>query len=262
LEQILKNHLDKYYDSLIEYKHVASRINTIFLKDIEKYTLDDSILSLGSSLILRDWSGMTDNGWSYSYPTDSMIHTNKENYSDFLNDTISKQFCLLYAQSFEGLERLLKDLVFELIDIDLNLKVAVESRLKPDQKLSRNTIPSGDSLSKIINGLFDSFSYQKDNAKFDLKTSFFILSKTRNNIIHNNYTFSKSEIFCSTDKKNLFIEFFKYDKIDNQMNKIKLDINDFKKLMDFMCGYAFQVFKKLCLKYDLNWKVYKGMDGI
>jgi len=262
LEQILKKYLDKYYDSIIEYKHVASRMNAIFLKDIEKYTLDDSVLNLGSSLILRDWSGVTDNGWAYSYPTDSMIQTNKENYSEFLNDTTSKQFCLLYAQSFEGLERLLKNLLFELIDIDLDLKLAVEAKLRENQKLSRETMPSGNSLSELINKTFDLSLYQKDNVKFDLKTSFFILSRTRHNIIHNNYTFSKSEMFCSTDKKNLFIELFKYDLIDHKTNTIRLDIDDFKKLMDFMSGYAFQIFKKACIKYRLNWKIYKGMDKI
>ena len=57
LEPILKKHLDNYYDSLIEYKHVASRMNTIFLKDIERYTLDDAVLNLASSLVLQDWSG-------------------------------------------------------------------------------------------------------------------------------------------------------------------------------------------------------------
>lgn len=199
-------------------------------------------------------------GATYSYPTDSMIQTNKENYSEFLNDATSKQFCLLYAQSFEGLERLLKNFLFELINIDFKLKVAIDSRLKKDQKLSRDTMPSGKSLSEIIDKTFDLFSYQKDDVKFDLKTSFFILTKTRDNIIHNNYTISKSQIFCSTDKKKLFSELFKYDETDNRTIKIKLDIDDFKKLMDFMCGYSFQVFKKICLNYDLNWKVYKGMD--
>lgn len=145
--------------------------------------------------------GVTDNGVTYSYPTDSMIQTNKENYSEFLNNITSKQFCLLYAQSFEGLERLLKNLLFELIDRDLNLKLAVESKLKKDQKLSRDTMPSGVTLAKLINKTFDLFSYQKGDIKFDLKISFFILSKTRHTIIHNNYTFYKSEMFCSTNQK-------------------------------------------------------------
>lgn len=262
LEQILKDHLDKYYNSVIEYKHVASRMNTVFLKDIEKYGLDSSVLSFTSSLILRDWSGKSDKGWAYAYPTDSMIHTHKEIYPVFVNDMISKQFCLLYVQSFEGLERLLKDFLFELITIDLNLKGVVESKLKMNQKLSRNTMPSGDSLLRIINIIFESFSFQKDKVEFDFKSSFFILSKTRHNIIHNNYTFSKSEIFCSKDKKYLFTELFKYDRIDNNTNMIKLDIDDFKKLMDFMSGYAFQIFKKASIKYDLNWKIYKGMDKV
>ena len=259
LEKILKNYLDKYYDSLIEYKHVASRVNRVFVDDIARYTLDNAILNLGSSLVLRDWSGGSSyNGSHYCYATDSIVHTNKEGYSAFINETLSKQFCLLYAQSFEGLERFLKDLLFELQSVDSDLRVSFKS--KSDQILPRKKMPSGDTLSGVIDQIFDSFSYQKNNAKFDLKTSFYILSQTRHNIIHNNYTFSKSEIFCSNEKRDLFLELFNYDEIDNQTCKIKLNIDDFKKIIDFMCGFAFQIFKKVCLKYDFDWRIYSGMD--
>lgn len=259
MENVFKNHLDKYYDSLIEYKHIASRTNTILLKDLEKYMSEDSILHLSSSLILRDWSGESDNEWSYSYPTDSMIYTTKANYIAFINDLISKQFCLMYVQSFEGLERLLKNLLFELASVDIELKKNIELKLKKNQKFSRSNIPSGDILLEIIDEFLDSFLYEKENIRFDLKTSFFILSKTRNNIVHNDYISSKSQIFCSIDKKNLFVDLFMYEELDDKNIKIKLDLIYFRKLIDFICEFSFQIFKKLCLKYDINWKVYKNM---
>lgn len=260
MENVLKSHLDKYYDSLIEYKHIASRTNAVLFKDLERYISEDSILHLTSALILKDWSGETDNGWSYSYPTDSVIYTTKENYTTFINDLISKQFCLMYVQSFEGLERLLKNLLFELSFVDIKLKSAIEYKLKKNQKFSRNNMPSGDILLEILDELLDLFLYGKENIQFDLKTSFFILSKTRNSIVHNNYTSSKSQIFCSVDKKNLFVDLFMYEETDDKNIKIKLDIICFRKLIDFICEFSFQVFKKLCLKYDINWKVYKNMD--
>lgn len=263
MELILKSYLDKYYDSLIEYKHIASRINVVFFKDIEKYTAPDSILHLSSSLILIDWSGLTtDNGWTYSYPTDSIIYTNKDNYSEFINDLLSKQFCLMYVQAFEGLERLLRSFIFEFAQIDKELRIKVEGKLKMGQKFSRKNIPVGDSLIEIINEVLDSFLYQKAKVQFDLKTSFYILSKTRHFIVHNNYILSKSKIFCSTDKGNLFNELFKYNVVDKDDIKVRLDVDDFKKLMDFMCGFAFQIFKKSSIKYDLNWKLYRHMNGI
>lgn len=263
METILKSHLDKYYDSLIEYKHIASRLNTVFLKDLEKYNTADSILHLGSSLVLRDWSGISENGWAYAYPTDSKAYTNKDNYSEFINDLLSKQFCLMYAQSFEGLERFFKNLLFECAEIDEELKTIVEIELKKKNLFfSRKNIPGGNSLLEIINKLFDSFSYQKDILQFDLKDSFFVLSETRHNIIHNNYLLSKSKIFCSTNKKNLFVDLFEYNPINKDEIKVNLDIEKFKKLMDFMCEFTFQILKKSCLKYDLNWKLYKNMDKI
>lgn len=260
MEIILKSHLDKYYDSLIEYKHIASRLNTVFLKDIERITASDSILHLSSSLILKDWSGETENGWAYSYPTDSKIYTNKENYSSFVNNLLSKQFCLMYVQSFEGLEKLLRNFIFEFSSNDLELKKIVENKLRKSQEFSRKNIPSGDSLIEIIDGFLDLFLYSNNKVQFDLKSSFYILSKTRHFIVHNNYILSRSTIFCSIDKKDLFEQLFEYEEIDRNVLEVKLEVEGFKKLMDFMCEFTFQILKKSCLKYDLNWKLYKNMD--
>jgi len=189
-----------------------------------------------------------------------MLETTKESYPEFINDLISKQFCLFYTQSFEGLERLLKNFIFELALIDMELKSLVENKLRKDQKMLRENIPSGDNLLKIIDEYLGLFLYQKDETKFDLKDSFFILSRTRNEIVHNNYVLNKSEIFCSTNKKELFVDLFMYDEVDNQNIRVRLDILHFKNLIDFMCQFSFQIFKKLCLKHNLNWKIYRHMD--
>lgn len=260
LEIKLENYLNNYFDSLIEYKHIASRTNTILFNDLKRCISEDSKLRFGSSLILIDWSGKTSNGWVYTYPTDSKLETTQETYPEFIHDLISKQFCLFYVQSFEGLERLMKNFIFELALIDTELKGLVESKLKNNQKFSRENIPSGQSLREIVDKQLDSFLYGKEKMQFDLKTSYSILSETRNNIIHNNYILTKSKIFCSTDKKNLFVDLFMYDELDGGDIKVKLDIEYFKKLIDFMCQFSFQIFKKMCLKYNLNWKIYKLMN--
>lgn len=260
LEIKLKDYLNNYFDSLIEYKHLALRTNTILFNDLKRFDSEDFKLRFGSSLVLRDWSGKTDNGWAYAYPTDSMLETTEESYPEFINDLISIQFCFFYVQSFEGLERLLKNLMFEFSSIDSELKCLIGKKLKNNQEFSRKNMPSGDHLRKIVDAQLDSFLYGKDKMQFDLKTSFSILSETRHNIVHNNYILNKSKIICPKDKENLFTDLFMYDEIDNENIRVKLDILHFKELMDFMCQFSFQIFKKLCLKYDLNWKVYKNMD--
>ncbi|MFC5682011.1 hypothetical protein ACYE2N_09440 [Flavobacterium sp. MAHUQ-51] len=260
LEIELKKFLDNYFDTLIEYKHVALRTNSILFNDLKRCTSEDSKMKFASSLILRDWSGETDNGYAFAYPTDSMLYTAKEDYAEFIYDLISKQFCLFYVQSFEGLERLLKDMIFQFASIDEVLKNAIENKLYNNQFFSRNNMPTGDKLLEIIDEYLDSFLYQKGNLEFDLKTAYFVLSKTRHNIVHNNYILTKSKIFCSTNKKELFVDLFMYNEVDNENIRVKLDILYFKNLIDFMCQFSFQIFKKLCLKNNLNWEVYKGMD--
>lgn len=260
LDKILKSHLDSYYNSLVEYKHVGNRINKIFLEEKEKYNKEESVLHLSSLLILRDWSGKSDNGWAYAYPTDSIISTNKENYSDFINDISSKQFCLMYFQSFEGLEKLVKDFLFELAKVDQELKILIEGKLRKGRIFSRKNMPDGDFLVDIVDKMFDLFLYQNDKVRFDLKTSFYVLSNVRHCIVHNNYVMLKSKIFCSTEKRNLFNYLFIKNDLDSASIKILLDIEKFNTLIDFMSEFAFQILKKICLKYGLDWRLYKNMD--
>jgi hypothetical protein len=255
----LKKHLDEYYDCLIGFKHSASRLDNVLQKDIEKYNSEESSLTLSSLQIVKDWSGLTDNGWAYTYPTDSFIQTRKEHYSKYINEVLSNQFCHLYVQSFEGLERLLKNILFELKD-DIEITELIKSKLKQNQKNERVKLPSGDNLFDIIKSIILDFEFNKEELNFDWKTSVFILSKTRNGIIHKNSNFAKSEIFCSTDKKNLLIDLFKYEEINNYTIKLSLDLNRFKNLIDFMCDFAFQIFKKICIAQEIDWRIYKNMN--
>jgi hypothetical protein len=259
MEINLKKHLDEYYDSLIGYKHSASRLDKVLQNDIEKYNGEESSLFLASLQIVKDWSGLTDNGWAYTYPTDSFIQIEKENYCKYIKGVLSNQFCHLYVQSFEGLERLLKNLLFELKD-DIEIAELIRSKLKQNQKDERLKIPTGDNLFDIIKSIIIDFEFRKGELNFDWKTSIFVLSKTRNGIVHKNSNFAKSLIFCSTDKKNLVKDLFQYEEINSSTVKLSLDLIGFKNLIDFMCDFAFQIFKKICISQEIDWKIYKNMN--
>lgn len=254
----LKKHLDEYYDCLIGFKHSASRLDNVLQKDIEKYNSEESSLTLSSLQIVKDWSGLTDNGWAYTYPTDSFIQTRKEHYSKYIDEVLSNQFCHLYVQSFEGLERLLKNLIFELKD-DIEITELIKSKLKQNQKLIRINMPGGDKLFEIIDGIIGVLEFNKGGFIFNSKSLFFILSMARNGITHNNSSFLKPEIFCSPDKTGLVIHLFNYEEINNNI-KLSLDLIAFKNLIDFMCDFAFQIFKKICISQEIDWKIYKNMN--
>ncbi len=261
MEINLKRHLDEYYDCLIGYKNSASRLDNVLQKDIEKYNSEESKLILSSIQVLHDWSGLADNeGGAYTIPTDSKILITKDNYAKYINEVLSNQFCHLYVQSFEGLERLLKNILFELKD-DIKITELIKSKLMQNQKVERANMPGGDKLFKIIENIIEVLEFNKGGFIFNSKSLFFILSMTRNGITHNNSNFFKQEIFCSPDKRGLIIHLFNYEEINNNI-KLSLDLIAFKNLIDFMCDFAFQLFKKICIAQEIDWKIYKTMINI
>ena len=259
MEINLKKHLDEYYDCLVVYKHSGSRLKNVLQKDIEKYSSEDSKLILSSIQVLHDWSGLADNGGgAYTFPTDSAILITKDHYAKYINEVLSNQFCHLYVQSFEGLERLLKNILFELKD-DNKITELIQGKLKQNQKLIRINMPGGEKLFEIIDGIIGVLEFNKGGFIFNSKSLFFILSMARNGITHNNSNFLKPEIFCSPDKTGLVIHLFNYEEINNN-KKLSLDLIAFKNLIDFMCDFAFQIFKKICITQEIDWKVYKNMN--
>ena len=104
-----KEYLNKFFQSLLYYRHINDRINKVFKKEIEIYREDEAIIHFASALVISDWIGPTDNGWEINFATGIFAETEKDNYETEIERIFSRQLCLLYAQSFEAFEKYVKD---------------------------------------------------------------------------------------------------------------------------------------------------------
>lgn len=101
--------LKDFFQRTLYFSHISGRIDKIFQKDIEKYTAPGAKIRMGSALVLSDWTEPNDNGWEVNFHTGIFKETKKESYREEIENIYSRQLGLLYAQSYEAIERFLKD---------------------------------------------------------------------------------------------------------------------------------------------------------
>lgn len=250
-----KLHLEKFFSRLLELRHTAARMKTVLLNSVKDFENNSEIKFIsGSALIISDWTGALDNRCQRNYHTGISKITFKENYKEEVDNIISQECCLAFAQSFEALERFLKDCVFTKLQKDEKYR----KELNIEEEILRENLPGGDKLFKWVKKAGDPFfskSSKKNNENMKYKELWTILSEVRHAITH-----SSSIIKCTKVKKtdyhsDVFKEFFCYSSIDEQTVLIRLDYRKLDYLVKGIAEFAFQVFKALCMEENIDWNI-------
>lgn len=253
-----KIHLDDFFNRVIELRHIASHINTILISSIKLFEGSKFDFLSGSALVISDWTGPTDNGWEINFHTGIRKITFKENYKDEVEKIISQECCLAFAQSYEALERFLKDCVFTRIKRDNKFQEQVG--LAKNKNILRQDIPGGEKIFKWIKKAgdpkFSNFS-KNNNNNLRFKEFWSVLSESRHAIIHSSSVIEISKINKSEDHKKIFHHFFISEKIDDSTISIVLNYRILDELLKKISELAFQIFKSLSLKENLEWEINK-----
>lgn len=252
--------LDDYFDKLSGFRHSTNRVNKVLTKDVEIYLPDGARFYSGSSLVISDWTSPTDNGWEINFHTGIFKETVKEGYPAEVKRIISRECCLMYAQSFEALESLLKDLIFHKACISTDLEQFVLSKKKKESSLTRDSIPGGcnlfDIFKKFGGRTYKTFS-EANNENFRFKELWKILSETRHAITHSQSILKASELKSTDYHFAIFKSLFDYENKEEDKIEIQLDSNKFEKLIKKLSEFGFQAFKIACIEDGLDWSVYK-----
>jgi hypothetical protein len=260
MENPYKVFLDSYFDKLLGFRHSTSRVNKVLTRDVEAYLPDGARFYSGSALVISDWTGPTDNGWEINFHTGIFKETLKEFYPIEIKKIISRECCLMFAQSFEALESFLKDLVFYKVSSSAEFEQFVLIKTKKNgQTLTRDKMPSGDNLFDCIKKLggdtYKTSSIQ-NNLNFRFKELWTILSITRHAITHSQSVVKKSEIECSDYHFAVFEKLFDFENKDDKL-EIQLDFKKFERLIKKLSEFGFQVFKFASIEDNFEWRVDK-----
>lgn len=250
-----KIYLDTFFSTILEYKHTTKRLNVVLKKDSEKFTELGARYHSASSLIISDWTGKTDNGWEINFHTGISKETKKENYKVEINNTLSRLFCLMYSQSFEAFEKFLKDCIYLKSNSDENFKSEIVKKLKPNQKFSRENMPGGENLFKLIKKI-DTHTFEKYSKKNNINIKFDeiwkVLLEVRHSITHSNSIIEISKLKLSKHHSEIFDYLFDNLNIDEKSIQTKLDYAKFNKLIKTLSEFAFQMFKIISEKENLE----------
>ena len=256
-----KEYLDSYFSTLLDFRHSTNRLNKILKKDVEIYTKKDATFHSGSALIISDWSGPTDNGWELNFHTGIRKETNKENYEIEYKRILSRECCLMYAQSFEALEKFIKDCLFnqQLRNNELNEYIITLLR-KEDSLVTRELMPGGEKLFKILKKAggktFQKHSKQ-NNKNIKFKELWTVLSESRHSITHSSSRIKKNKLNKSEHHFAIFNSLFNSSDLENEYLLIELDYKKLDKLIKNLSEFAFQILKILSTEDKIEWKVYE-----
>ena len=94
-------------------RHTVSHIKYVLNSSIKNFENVENIDFINASaLAITDWTGPTDRGWDLVNHTGIRKITYKDKYKQEVENIISQECCYAFAQSFEALERFVKDCVF------------------------------------------------------------------------------------------------------------------------------------------------------
>lgn len=247
--------LDDHFSTLLEFIHNCRRLNNVIILDIEKYTQTGSSYETNSALVLSDWSGKTENGWVLPFHSGLFKNTLKENYKNEMTSVLSREFCLIYSQSYESLEKFFKDCVFFKANNDSNFREAIIASFKI-KELNRENMKGGDVLYKAIKKM-GKITLQRlsreNNRKIKFGELLTVLSEVRHSITHSKSVINKSKINKTQYHSQIFEFLFCYSEIDNEKFKIELDFERFEFLIKKLAEFAFQIFKAISIEENLEW---------
>ncbi|MBB1195143.1 hypothetical protein DNC80_15880, partial [Flavobacterium sp. SOK18b] len=204
-----KKYIDNFFSTLLEYKHTTSRVNKILILDYQKYTEIGSTYSANSTLFLSDWTGETDNGWALPFHSGIFKETLKENYKNEILNILSREFCLIYSQCYEALEKYFKDCVLYKSENNIEFEEYIKRKFKIQESIKREDLKGGERLFRLIkkmgNKSLQDFS-KSNNANIKFGELINILSEARHCIVHSKCIIHKNKI----SKTDYHFEIFKY----------------------------------------------------
>jgi hypothetical protein len=251
---LYKKSLDTFFETIIDFKHASNRINRVLLNDVQKYTAEESKYFSGTSLIIGDWTGPTDNGWKITFHTGIQKSTLKENYATEIESVLSREFGLAFAQCYEAFETFLKDIVYIKI---LNDKV-FKKKLSADISYSRENLKGGENIFKLIKkaggNRFKKYSKQNNN-NLRFSETFKIFSEIRHAVTHSKGILKTSKIPKEKYYELLFEHFLPLNKLENELINLNFNYKIYENLIINLAEFGYQIFKILSEEDNYEWKI-------
>lgn len=250
-------HIESFLNRILELRHVVSQLRVVLNGSIKSYEKLEGIDNINSSrLIITDWTDPKVNGHNISFRTVARRVTPKETYNKEVERILSQEYCYAVAQSFEALERFMKDCLYTKISSDLEFRQALS--IVDIQDYKRQRVPGGEELFRLLKkacgAQFNIYS-NNNNVNLKFKELWTILSEVRHSIVHSSSIIKREKLQKSEYHYSIFTGLFGHSEIDSDRMKIELIYNQLSDVLNVIAEFGFQIYKLLSLKERLDWEI-------
>ncbi len=265
-----------FYNFLIAY--IGKRLSNL-KDDIERRAGESEKIDVedpmhGTSLIITDLSGPTDDGWLYQYSTGN-FDVEGEDYLQMLDEFVGREAERVVAQGYEAFETYLYDVTARFCDAKSeqslvnhfkeNLPKALERDLEAWRKAVRGVYrrkPNSD-LIDLIRNLgqdLDDAEVHTNNRGLDLVRWYQITGEARHAVTHSEGVIS-NKVIEGLDLKEIRVLKKNYpgSKTDEGY-VLHLDVDSAQEALRTFAEYGYAIFKALSEERGYDWVYLPGQD--
>jgi len=218
----LKIEIDDFLSKIASYEslHYQTKTHLTYrIRDVKKQieTTDGLTPHIGTSLIIGDLTGKSDNGWKLNYPTGFQTEINRTEMIESIEKLISKNGMTYFANCYEILESFL----FNIIGEFLNMYPSYQKYLKSE---SLNIIDKKESLRKyyrsknnkdllkLLRQISKEFetAEKNNNSGMNLKDWYSVITNVRHSIVHSLNFIDTKKLSFNKHQLDIFNTFFSH----------------------------------------------------
>lgn len=265
-----------FYNFLIAY--IGKRLSNL-KDDIERRAGESEKIDVedpmhGTSLIITDLSGPTDDGWLYQYSTGN-FDVEGEDYLQMLDEFVGREAERVVAQGYEAFETYLYDVTARFCDAKSeqslvnhfrkNLPKALERDLEAWRKAVRGVYrrKPNSNLIDLIRNLgqdLDDAEVHTNNRGLDLVRWYQITGEARHAVTHSEGVIS-NKVIEGLDLKEIRVLKKNYpgSKTDEGY-VLHLDVDSAQEALRTFAEYGYAIFKALSEERGYDWVYLPGQD--
>jgi len=262
---MLRSELDDFLSNISATQSIYHQLTTYLTNHKKHYlpTLRESFM--GSTLIMGDLTGPSDNGWKLNYPTGFGNSIRLPEMSDNIDKLISREGMRNVATAYEILESFLFDAtaIFLKLNPDKRshakkIEKPTDADLKEQIRLYRGR--NNKELLRLIRTICPRFktSETQNTPNINLKEWYITLSHIRHAIVHSLFRLDLSKVNFTKYQRQVLDHYFSYQ-LHDDIAELTLSYEQANRTMVMIAEFGFLLFKSFSIEMNEDWRIFKDM---
>lgn len=261
---MLRSELDKFLSNISATQSINYQLATHLKKYKNNYlpTLRESFM--GSTLVMGDLTGPSDNGWKLNYPTGFTNSIGLPEMPSNIDILISREGMRNFATAYEILESYFFDITATYLKLNPSLIIHAKKienlngNLKDQIRLYRGK--NNKELFKLIRKICPSFktAETQNTANINLKEWYIMISHVRHAIVHSLFRLNFRKVNLTKYQKQLLDQYFSYNLNDN-IAELRLSYEQANRSLVMIAEFGFLLFKSFSIEMDKDWRIFADM---